>query len=344
MSSTLWQRIAALTALGLTASVLTACGSGGSSDEALTACPSSPDTAKAEEEGSVVVYTTIPEPQEDRMVEAFNKKYPDIKVTVVRGAAELPERIAAETKSGSDGADVFTFSDPAWFTKNEKDVIDLAGPSAEAWPDEYWAKEGKAAISTMAPFGMIVWNTEKFPEGFKTWEDLLDPSVKGQLGTRSDMSAAYVGFLDFAEQNLGADYLEKLAAQKPKFYPSAVPMVQAVASGEIGVTNLSVPVIVSSLQESGAPIEAIVPEPGYGISFATGVLENAHRPYAACLYADFVLSEEGQAAYNADGLGASALEGIDGALTTEGLQIFDSEKYTPEVLAEWKTKFDRTFN
>lgn len=340
-----WRRMAALAALGLTIATLPACGSsGGGGGAELSACPAEPDVEKAKAEGGLVVYTTVPEPQENRLVEAFNEKYPDIKVNVVRGAGELPERIGAEAKSGSDGADVFTFSDPSWFKSNEKDVMTLDGPSAQAWPDDFWEVDSKAALSSLAPFGMIVWNTEKFPDGFKTWEDLLDPSVKGQLGTRSDMTAAYVGYLDFAEQNLGADYLTKLAAQKPKFYPSAVPMVQAVASGEIGVTNLSVPVIVDELQKSGAPIESVVPDPGYGIAFATGVLKNAHRPYAACLYADFVLSEAGQTAYNSDALGASALEGIDGAMSTDGLQIFDSEKYTPEVLAEWKTKFDQTFN
>jgi iron(III) transport system substrate-binding protein len=345
MSSTRWlQRTAAMTVLGLSVSILSACGADGSSDaEKLTACPAEPDVAKANDEGGLVVYTTVPEAQEDRMVEAFNERYPDLKVTVVRGAGELPERIGAEARSGSDGADVFTFSDPAWFDKNEKDTIELGGTNVEAWPDEFWQVDNKAALSSMAPFGMIVWNTEKFPEGFETWEDLLAPEVKGQIGTRSDLTAAYAGFIDFMNEKLGDDYVGKLAAQKPKFYTSAVPMVQAVASGEIGVTNLSVPIIVSSLQDSGAPIEAVVPEPGYGIAFASGVLKNAHRPNAACLYVDFILSEEGQEAYNGDGLGASALDGIEGALSTDGLNIFESERYTPERLAEMETEFNQTF-
>ena len=338
-----WQRTSAMAAIGLGVSILTACGGGGGG-ESLAACPAEPDVDKAKEEGGLVVYTTIPEAQEERMVKAFNEKYPDVKVTVVRGAGELPERVGAEAKSGSDGGDVFTFSDPAWFEKNEKDIIELGGPNVDAWPDDYWQVDSKAALSSMAPFGMIVWNTEKFPDGFKTWDDLLAPEVKGQLGTRSDLTAAYAGFLDFMDEKLGEDYVEKLAAQKPKFYTSAVPMVQAVASGEIGVTNLSVPVIVSSLQESGAPIEAVVPEPGYGIAFASGVLKNAHRPNAACLYVDFILSEEGQAAYNGDGLGASALEDVEGSLSTDGLEIFDSSRYTPERLAEMSKEFDKTFN
>jgi iron(III) transport system substrate-binding protein len=327
----------------IAATALAACGSDASST------PSSGDASfdavveRAVNEGEVVVYTSTPESQENRMIAAFNEKYPDIRVTVVRGAGELPERIAAEEKSGSEGADVFTFSDPSWFEKNPNSVVAVDSPNAESWPADYWALEQKAALSTLSPFGMILWNTDTFPDGFETWEDLLDPSVEGKLGTRSDATSAYVGFLQFAEKTLGADYLRSLGEQDPKFYPSAVPMAQAVASGEIGVTNLSVPAIVKDLQDKGAPVEAVVPRPGYAIAFGSGVLENASHPNAARVYLDFVLSEEGQAAYNGDELGASAREGIDGAISLDGLELFQPEAITPEVLSEWEKKIEDYF-
>jgi iron(III) transport system substrate-binding protein len=338
------RRVPVLAAAGLLAvTALAGCG-GGSSEVAPSGDPSyDAVVARAVGEGKVVVYTSTPEAQEKRLVEAFNEKYPDIKVQVVRGAGELPERLAAERRSNAAGADVLTFSDPSWFTKNAADVSALDSPAADAWPADYWGVDHKAALSSIAPFGMIVWNTQKFPAGFRTWDDLLAPAVTGQLGTRSDMTAAYAGFLDFAERRIGPDYLNRLGAQHPKFYPSAVPMVQAVASGEIGVTNLSVPIIVEDLKAKGAPIEAVVPKPGYGIAFASGVLENAKNPNAARVYLDFLLSPTGQAAYNGDGIGASALPGIAGTIPLDGLELFQSEKFTPEVLAEWQRKTDAAF-
>lgn len=338
------RRAPVLAAAGLLAvAALAGCGGGGgevapSGDPSFDAV-----VARAVEEGQVVVYTSTPEAQEQRMIEAFNERYPDIDVRVVRGAGELPERLAAERRSNAAGADVLTFSDPSWFTKNAADVAALDSPSVDAWPADYWEVDREAALSSIAPFGMIVWNTERFPSGFRTWEDLLAPAVRGQLGTRSDMTAAYAGFLDFTERHLGPDYLTRLGEQDPKFYPSAVPMVQAVASGEIGVTNLSVPIIVEDLKAKGAPIEAVVPTPGYGIAFASGVLENAKNPNAARVYLDFVLSPEGQAAYNSGGLGASALPGVPGAIPLDGLELFDSASFTPEVLAEWQRKTDAAF-
>jgi iron(III) transport system substrate-binding protein len=323
----------------LAAACLAACGS---SDAKTTVSSGDPAfdavIKKANDEGQVVVYTSTPESQEDRMIAAFNKSYPDIKVTVVRGAGELPERIAAEEKSGAKGADVFTFSDPSWFDNNSDSVVPLDGPNSGTWPAKYWEVDHKAALTSLAPFGMILWNKDIFPNGFKTWQDLLDPSVKGKLGTRSDATAAYVGFLQFTEKELGDDYLKSLGGQDPKFYPSAVPMAQAVASGEIGVTNLSVPAIVKDLQDKGAPVEAVVPKPGYAIAFASGALKNASHPNAARVYLDFVLSEKGQAAYNGDGLGASARDGIEAAISLDGLTVFDSKAITPNVLSDWDKK------
>lgn len=300
---------------------------------------------RANDEGQVVVYTLMPEVQESRMVKAFNVKYPDIRVTVVRGdSATMPSRIAAERQSGSGGADVFTFTDPTWFEHNADAVKPLDSPSAQAWPADEWIIDHKAAVSSIAPYGMIAWNTELFPDGFKTWDDLLDPSVKGKLGTRNDPSPGYIGYLRFLENQLGADYLSRLGEQDPKFYTSAVPLAQAVASGEIGVTNVSFPSIVQDLKDKGAPIEAVTPKPGYAVTFTSGVLEQATHPNAAQVYVDFLLSEEGQTAYNGEGLGSSHLGGVDGTIPLDGVEIFDPTTITPDVVREWEAKVKDVFS
>lgn len=299
---------------------------------------------RANSEGQVVVYSLLPESQEARMVEAFNEKYPRIRVTVVRGdSATMPARIAAERESNSGAADVFTFTDPAWFEDNADAVATVDSPSAQQWPADEWIVDKKAAVTSIAPYGMITWNTEIFPDGFETWEDLLDPAVKGKLGTRNDPSPGYIGYLRFLEAELGDGYIPGLGEQGPKFYTSAVPLAQAVASGEIGVTNVSFPSLVADLKSKGAPIEAITPTPGYAITFSSGVLEHAVHPNAARVYMDFLLSEEGQKAYNGDGLGSSHLDGIDGVIPLDGMEIFDATTITPEVTREWEAKVDDAF-
>lgn len=329
--------------LALSLAVLTACGSGGTEAAEVVDGPWEDVVAAAKKEGRVNLYSVAPPIQNDRIVAAFNKLYPDIKVSVTRGAGELPARVESEIKSGSEGADVFIYSDPSLFTKLSDHLLEVNGPSVEGWSDDFWAVEGKAIIPTKYPWTMFVWNTKIFPNGIKTWDDLLDPAVKGKLALRNDLTTSIAGVLDFQERRLGPDYLKALAKQEPKFYTSAVPMNQAVASGEVGVTNLSTPSIVKDLQQQGAPIDFAMPDPGFAIMWGAAALDNSRRPNAARVFLDFLMSPAGQEAINGDGFGAAGREGIPGSLDLTGWEFLDSAKFTPEVMNEMKAKFAEYF-
>lgn len=322
--------------------VLAACGSGGEAAEVVDG-PWEDVVAAAEDEGKVNLYSVAPPVQNDALVAAFNEKYPDIDISVTRGAGELPGRVESEIRAESDGADVFIYTDPAFFSNIADDLLDVDGPNVEGWSDDFWAEEGKAIVPTKYPWTMLVWNTEIFPEGFKTWDDLLAPKVKGKLATRGDLTTSMAATLDFMEAELGGDYLTKLAQQNPKFYTSAVPMGQAVASGEAGVTNISTPSIAQDLIDQGAPVEFGYAEPGFAIMWGAAAIKTSKRPNAARVFLDFVMSDEGQAAINTNGFGAGGREGIKGALELDGWEFFDSTKYTPEVMNETQAKFDKYF-
>ncbi|MGX7724822.1 extracellular solute-binding protein [Rhodococcus pyridinivorans] len=346
MTTKRWRRLAALVLGGALASAVLA-GCGTENDLSTSASEdASWDVVvdRANDEGVVNFYSIAPELQNVRLVEAFNEKYPDIKVRVLRGAGDLSSRVSAEIQSGSRGADVFMYSDPAWFTKNADHLMILDGPEAANWADDYWAVPEKSVVAVAAPFGMLMWNTEVFPEGFDSWDDLLDPKVRGQLGTRSDVTPTYAGYLDFLEREMGPDYLPALGKQNPKFYSSSVTLAQAVASGEIGVANITQPATVIDLQELGAPVDAVVPEPGYATKYAAAAVATAHHPNSAKVFLDFVMSQEGQQALSGDGLSYTGRSDVDGALVDEGLDVLDSSKYPAEVLAEWDRKFAEYFH
>jgi iron(III) transport system substrate-binding protein len=347
MSEMRWRR--GTTAMVCTVALLgmSACGGdGGSSAKAPTTGDEKWDAIveAAYDEGRVNVYNAASETQNERLTEAFEEKYPGIELSITRGATELPERVSAELENGTDGADVLMYSDPNWFIDHEADLATLDLPSTEGWSKDWWAVPDKAVVATALPWSMIVWNTKTFPEGFENYEDVLDPSVKGKLGTRSEVSPSVAGYLDHLETELGTEYLEGIAAQDPKFYPSGVPLMQAVGSGEVGVANLGVPSVIDELQASGAPIDYVFAEPGFGYTHAAATFAEAKRPNAGLVFMDFFLSEEGQTAYNGDGQGGSGREGIDGALSMEGYAMLDSKKFSdPAVLAEWNQKFDQYF-
>ena len=321
---------------------MTGCGSG--ADEARPVAEGGWEeiVAAADEEGEVSFYSVAPQIQNDRIEAAFKEQYPGITLSITRGATDLPARVSAELNSGSDGADVFLFSDPAWFTEHEEYLLEQPGPAVEGWSDEFWAVDGKSPTAHRGPFSLFVWNTNLFPDGFDQWDDFLDPSVKGKLALREGMTPSLAGYLEFMEDRLGPEYLQALGGQDPKFYPSTVPMAQAVASGEIGVANTNNISNVKELIERGAPVDYTVPSPAFALEFAAGALNTSKRPNAALVFLDFLMSKEGQEALNGDGFGTSGRD-LPDDLELDDAVVLDSKKYTPDSLAEWKEKFAEYF-
>lgn len=342
--SKLLTQTAGILTVGAMALGLTGCGG---SDAPSAAVEGTWDevVAAAKDEGKISFYSVMPGAQNDRLQKAFDKAYPEIDLQILRGAGELTGRIDAEVKSGSDGADVFLFSDTNWFATRGDILANVDGPNLEGWNKDSWAVPEKSIIPSAYPYSMIVWNTEKFPEGFKEWDDLLAPEVKGTLGLRTDVTTSLAGYLDFFEENLGDDYLTKLGQQSPSFYPSAVPMTQSVASGEIGVANTSTPSVVKEMQDQGAPVKSMIPSPSYWIEWGAGILNKTKRPNASRVLMDFIMSPEGQTAINGDGFGRASRDGIEGSIVPDKgtSTMFDSKKYTPDVIAEFKEKFSKWF-
>jgi iron(III) transport system substrate-binding protein len=181
------------------------------------------------------------------------------------------------------------------------------------------------------------------PAGLKNYQDLLNPAFKGRIGTRQDMTAFLAAFLDWQEQAFGVDFMRKFGAQKPKYYPSVVPMTQAVASGEIWIANTSIPSIAKDLKLQGAPIDFVVPAKTFAIQWPAGALAASRRPNAARVFVNFLMTEPGQLALNGDGDGGSPLQ-VKGTLRPEDLTILELEKYDGAKREEWRKKFKEYFN
>ncbi len=343
-----FQRFAIAATAFAVAAGLAACGAPSATDTSDAEMSADPAWQKvidaAKTEGSINLYNTASESQNKKLQAAWDKAYPKIKLTITHGVGELPARVSSELQSGTPGADAFLWSDPAWFTRNEQYLADLSDvPSAKEWPKDGWALPNKAIVATMLPYSMVVWNTDTFPNGFKKWDDLLAPEVKGKLGVRSEVTVSIAGYLDFMETKLGEKYLTSLAAQKPKFYSSSIPLLQAVASGELGVSNIGVPATVQDLKSKGAPIDFAYMDPGFGFQHAGAAFAKAKHPNAARVFMNWFMTKNGQTVYNGDGQGGSVLTDIPGELNLDGYTMLDSQKYTPAVIKEWDAKFHHWF-
>jgi iron(III) transport system substrate-binding protein len=341
MKRNLLTRLAAGAALAAMSVALTACSGAAESSVDPNDTSWEATVARAEEQGTLRIYSVAIPIQMQPLVDAFNEAYPNINVEVERGNTDILARVEAELGSGNEGADILLHAGQQWYIDHEENLLDINGPSAMDWPEDEYAA-ANAPVVSLVPAGFITWNTEIYPDGFETWQDVIDADPQGKLGMRSSIEIVTASHMQFLEDVNGPDYLPTLASLEPKFYDSSVPMTQAVASGEIGVTVLSTIPNIKTMQAEGAPIDYKIPDESWASVYIASALESASNPDAARVFIDFLMSKEGQTAFNAD-LGGSVLPDIEGAIDSSGFTIISPETMPPAKVEEWVAKFDEIF-
>src|SRR6201746_2430969 len=94
-------------------------------------------TAAANKEGRLVYYTANFAEVEQQVINAFNKRFPDIKVEMVRApGGQLITRVKTEAAAGKLSADVVDHSDRALMKEIANLFMDYAPPNAKDYIPE----------------------------------------------------------------------------------------------------------------------------------------------------------------------------------------------------------------
>jgi iron(III) transport system substrate-binding protein len=300
----------------------------------------------ATEEGTVTIYSSQGLDALNEFAAAFEEEYPGIDVVVVRGIdGELATRVETERQTGG-GPDLYVAADKDWVETHADEgwFVEPVGRELTGEGDydaEQYVHDGNhfevgAAVLTMA------WNTNEV-DGLETYEDLLDPEFAGgRLGVIEPTAASIVDFYLWLEETFGEDYVEDLAAQDPRIYPSALPIGEAIISGEIFAAPYAAPVQLEPAKESGAPVEyAIDPEGAWGARYFGMVLDTAPNPNAGQLLADFMVTETGQQLVV--GMASSVVPVETALLTNEDVRVMDLEQLSPEKVAEYQERWNSLF-
>jgi iron(III) transport system substrate-binding protein len=299
------------------AMLATGCGSEDSPDESASAaagggCPSDEQglLEAAKNEPALSWYSQHVQTSNDAAVAGFKKLYPDLDVTVQRLAgADLTTRYSAERTSGSVLASLVTASTVSFFVEGREQnwfepELDL--PALEDWPAEAYA-DGVAKVNITPYF--LGYNTELIDEADapKGWEDLLEPRFKGKMsiGDARNISG-YLAMLHMLRDEFGDDYLTSLKNQDLDVFASSVPGNEALASGATAMMIPDVNVVAQPLIDKGAPIKLVPVNPTTGSENSVTVSTDAPSPCAARLMMNFLMTEDGQIAFNGSG-GSSVL-------------------------------------
>ncbi len=284
----------------------------------------------ARKEGRFVMYTASFTEPEQEFAEFFNKRFPFVKVELVRSSGgQLITRVRTEAAAGKLTADIVDHSDRALMRAIDDVFQDYAPPNAADYLEG--SRISPKLWPRITPTWCIAYNSALLQNGPKSWMDLTKTDVY-QPGVIGEVIAPSGGTtwtrILFERQKVDPNYWAKQAATKPSLYPSSAPGSDAVVRGEVQVMPLVVNAIYTKRRD-GAPVELVFPTEGIPlVPYASGIPKTAANPNAARLYLDFCMSKEGQAFAMAQ----------QGNLTSLKVPPTEMKGFDPKVTPVWLPK------
>ena len=269
--------------------------------------------AGAKSEGKVVWYTSLAGGSYKAIIDAFEAKYPGVKVEVYRATgSDLVTRIMEEANARRNIVDTVESTGEVLVALREGKLLALFNspylrnypPAAKQRADKelyYWATARESYVG----FG---YNKSKLPPSAvpSNFDGLLNPELKGRfaLGTGGS-GAEMIGAMLKVK---GDAFVKKLKGQEIRLFSLGAPAIRdQVASGEIE----SAPVFKThalEASEKGAPIEWLPMDIVPTHVGATVVMAKPSHPRAALLMADFLISPDGQRVLERFKYGSAAKE------------------------------------
>ena len=264
----------------------------------------------ARREGTVVVYTSLATKESTPLAKAFEKKYA-IKVELWRATSDkVVQRVITEGQARRHTVDVIETNGPeVEMIAREKLLSEFFSPHFADLPPVAIAQH-RLWVSDRLNFFVVAYNTNKVRREDlpKHYEGFLDPKWKGQIGIEVTDAEWMATIIKKLGSERGMKLFEKLAEMRPDVRKGHILLAEMVAAGEVPVALSAYDANAESLKRRGAPIDWLPVEPVIGRPQGIGVAKHAPHPHAALLFADFVLSPEGQELFNAMGRVPSSLK------------------------------------
>ena len=357
----------------LTAAAFAGCSGGGSSQSGETTAEtagsqeagtetSEGGSAQKADSGEITVYTALEDEQVSDYLAKFNETYPDITVNVVRESTGIiTAKLIAEKDNpqadlvwGTAASSMMVLDDMGALEPYEPEGCDRILPQFKS------DKEVPTWVGIDAWETAFVVNTEELkklgmePEEIKSYEDLLDPRLKGQI-VMSNPNSSGTGFLTVSailqlkgkDSEAGWDYLDQLHENIAQYVHSGSKPAKMAASGECAV-GISFGYAGISQRDKGAPVEVIFPEEGSGWDLeANALMKKEEINPAAYTFLDWAISDEAMDLYRVN----YPIVTVENTGTYEGYdsnpldQLIDNDfswaaENRENILNEWMKKYD----
>ncbi|MBE3593417.1 MAG: ABC transporter substrate-binding protein [Candidatus Carbobacillus altaicus] len=287
-------------------------------------------TIEPELEGLLTFYTSQPDEDAAKLVEAFRKQYPKVNVTIFRsGTEEVVAKLRSEKLAGKVQADVLLLADAVTFEGLKQDdmLLAYASPEAENIPVAFKDPEGMyTGTKVMATVLMI--NTDLIQEKPDSWFVLTETPAKDQAMMPSPLysgAAAYNLGVFTRQKDFGWEFYEALKKNGMTVGKGNGGILQAVANGDKKY-GMIVDFMVARAKKDGSPVDLIYPKEGVPvITEPVAIVKTTQNQKAAKAFVDFILSETGQTlqaelGYTPIRPGVKAPEGLEEVSTLNVLE------------------------
>src|SRR3954462_9161727 len=250
----------------------------------------------AKKEKQVTVYTSLNLKDSVPITQAFEKKY-GVKVELWRSSSEkVLQRAVTEARAGRFSVDAFELNGPEMEALYREGLLEqFYSPHFKSLPPAAFPKHRHYAADRFN-FFTIAYNTRlvKPEEVPNSYEDLPNPRWVGKIGIEGSDDDWFASIVKHMGEKKGLDFFRKLAQMKPQVRTGPTLLAELVAAGEIPLVATIYNHNAERLLVNGAPIKWKALDPTFGRPNAVALAKRTERPHAALLFADFMLSPQGQ--------------------------------------------------
>ena len=251
----------------------------------------------ARKEGEVVVYTSLISDDLTSLSAAFEKKY-GVKVKGWRaGSEKVLQRTVTEARANRHDADVIETNGPELESLyREKLLQPFASPHLKDLMPQALRGHGHW-VGTRINMFVQSYNTrlvskDELP---KTFADLAHPRWKGRLGIEAEDEDWFAMAVREQGEEAGLRVFREIARVNGFSVRKGHTLLAGlVASGEVPFALTTYSHGAEKMKQKGAPLEWFAIEPAIGRANGVAIPRRPAHPHAAALFADFILSPEGQ--------------------------------------------------
>src|SRR5262245_38206218 len=261
--------------------------------------------AKAKQEGSLRVISSLDTQSFKPMMESFSKKYPFIKIRMEEiGGPEALQRFLLELKAGtvkdidtSEASSEFYVENAAHAMK--LDILGMAQQGVVGINPKMVDPENRSVVSVASSICGVAYNKDRIAAEAvpDKWEDFLKPEFKGRKFVSDIRTQCMATLVPLMGEEWVTKYARQVKDQQPVWLRGNARAMTAIATGEHAIHQMTFynSCVDASRKDVTKALMCKIIEPApVWLRENQFVLKSAPHPNAALLFIEHMASREGQ--------------------------------------------------